>query len=343
MNRQPRSITGTSGKANQKLVRMSLENDSMLTSGDSALFDTISEYMKGRLDFEEVRNDPGLPAMESAVKEMISDYNKNKRHTYDDEKFISDIFAGGISDEKLLDEISHIKYEISSSNVNDISAEWVKEWHEKRQRNGSSDSKSDEIRDFIKTSLETEKREPEIILTGEVKKGLSKSLLVRYISLSAAAVLTTFILVRTLLPSYSPEKIFNSYYEPLNAISPVTRSVNSDKASGYASAIESYKHGDYQTAAMGFSDVIMKDPSVIAPRFFMGVTQVALGDYNQAINLLSDVSGLSGEYGKEARWYLGLAYLKTGEKEKALECFELLSQNPGFYSGRAEKILRRLK
>lgn len=343
MNRQPRHIIGTTGKVHQKTCKKSFDDDLMITTDDSALFDTIGEYMKGRLDYEEVRKDPGLPAMESAVKEMISDYNKKKNHNKEDEKFISDIFAGGISDEKLLDEISHIKLEINNSNINDISAEWVKEWHEKRQRNGSSDPKTDEIRDFINTSLESEKRVPEIISTHAIKKGLSKTLLLRYISLSAAAVLTAFIMVRTLLPSYNPEKIFNSYYEPMNAISPVTRSVNSDNTNNYTSAIESYKHGDYQTAANGFSDVIMRDTSVIAPHFFMGVTQVALGNYDQAINLLSNVSSQSGEYGKEARWYLGLAYLKSGDKEKASECFELLSQSSGFYSGRAEKILRRLK
>ena len=103
------------------------------------------------------------------------------------------------------------------------------------------------------------------------------------------------------------------------------------KSGTYASAIESYKLGDYQRAATGFSEAVLRDSSFISPRFFMGLTYLALENYNQAINLLSGVVNDSGEYGKEARWYLGLAYLKTGNKAKAAECFKLLAQSTGFY------------
>ncbi len=257
--------------------------------------------------------------------------------------YIRDIFAGGISDEKLLDEISHIKYEINNSKVNDISAEWVKEWHEKRQKIGAPDLKTEERRHFVKGSLESENKDFKEIVTVREKKGLGRSLLYRYISLSAAAVIGIFILVKTLIPSFDADKLFNSYYEPMNVISPVTRSGNISESDSYIQAIEMYKLGNYQTAAIGFSSAILKDPSDIAPRFLMSLTQLALGNYNQAINLLSDITASSGKYGKEARWYLGLAYLKTGEKDKASGCFKILAQSPGYYSVRSESILRRLK
>lgn len=343
MNRLIRHINSNSTKAHEKVVGNGFEDDMPFNREDSALSESISEYMKGRIDLEEVRNDPGLPGMESIVKEMISDYNKTRAKTKNNENFITDIFAKGISDEKLLDEISHIKLEINHSNINDISAEWVKEWHEKRQKNGAPDQKAEEIKNFITGSFEVEEKEHENFVTEKRKKGLSRSLLVRYASLSAAAVLGVFMLVKTLIPSYNPDNLFDSYYEPLNAVSPVTRSSNTGESDSYASAIERYKLGDYQIAAIGFSNAIIQDNSAIAPRFFMGVTQLALGNYDQAINLLSDVTVRSGEYGKEARWYLGLAYLKSGEKDKASGCFKLLAQSPGYYSERSEKILRRLK
>ena len=343
MNRLIRHTNSDSSKALKKVVGNGFEDDMLHNREDSSLFESISEYMQGRIDLEEVRNDPALPGMESVVKEMISDYNKTKAKNKNDEKFITDIFANGISDEKLLDEISHIKLEINNTNINDISAEWVKEWHEKRQKNGVPDQKAEEIKNFITASYKVEERDNENFITDKRKKGLTRSLLVRYASLSAAAVLGVFLLVKTLIPSYNPEKLYDSYYEPLNAVSPVTRSGNIGESASYVSAIERYKLGDYQTAAIGFSNAITEDNSVIAPRFFMGVTQLALGNYDQAINLLSDVTGRSGEYGKEARWYLGLAYLKSGEKDKASGCFKILAQSPGYYSKRSEKILRRMK
>jgi TolA-binding protein len=172
---------------------------------------------------------------------------------------------------------------------------------------------------------------------------LSRTHLTRYVSLSAAAVISAFILLRTLLPSSDPEKLFKSNYEPFKAVSSITRSAESGETDAYSSALEQYRLGNYQTATAGFSTAILKDTSSIAPRFFMGLAQMGMGNYDQAVNLLSGISGRSGEYHKEAVWYLGLAYLMEGEKEKAAGCFGLLAQSPGFYSERAGKIFRRLK
>jgi tetratricopeptide (TPR) repeat protein len=343
MKRQNRYINGKSGAAIGNNVRVWFKDDLQLNHDDSALFGKISEYMKGRLDLEDVRNDPALPKTEEAVKEMISDYNKNISGNKDNEKFIRDIFSEEVPEEKIFDEISHIKQEIGNSKLNEISADWVKKWHEKRQKNGGRDPHTEEIKDFITSSLKSDVSEPVKSLYDGIKKGLSRPLFVWYVSLSAAALIGAIFLVRSLLPSYNPEKLFNSYYEPMDVVSPVTRSGNSNETGSYASAIGSYKIGDYQSAATGFSEAVLKDPSLISPRFFLGLTQLALENYDQAINLLTGISGRSGEYRKEAGWYLGLAYLKTGEKEKAAECFELLAQSPGFYRERSEKILRRLK
>jgi hypothetical protein len=334
MKEQNRNINGNSWK--------DPDFDLQLTVEDSALFETISEYMKGRLDLEEVRNDPSLPEMNIVVRKMISDYRGNMANRTDDEKFIRDNFIGISPEKEMLDEISRIKLEAGKNNIDEISAGWVKEWHEKRQKNTGRGSETDEIRDFITSSLQSEKGEPEIRMKHKDGKGLKRSLLVRYISLSAAAVIGVFILLKTLLPSSDPEKLFNSYYIPFNVLSPVTRSVTTNGPDSYSSAVVQYKSGDYQTAAVGFSDAILKDTSVIAPRFFKGITELAMGNYDQAVNLLGSVAGQSGEYHKEAEWYLGLAYLKTGDKEKAVKCFESLAQSPGFYSERAAKILRRL-
>jgi tetratricopeptide (TPR) repeat protein len=73
------------------------------------------------------------------------------------------------------------------------------------------------------------------------------------------------------------------------------------------------------------------------------MSQLALQNYSQTIDLLTGVANGHGEYGKEAEWYLGLSYLKTGNKAKAIDCFEYLVKSNGFYRERAENILYRLK
>lgn len=318
------------------------DDNKLFRPEDSRLFEMISEYMKGRLDLEDVKNDPDLADLENNAKEMIKDYHSKNKRDKADETFIREAIVGNERDESINEEIRKIKQEIEENKLDGITAEWVKEWHEKRMGSAGRETHAEEIRGFIKSSLKNERIEPEIDITREKKRGLSRTLL-RYTSVSAAAIIILVILVRTLLPSYNPEKLFDTYYEPLNAISPVTRNSNTNLSNSYFSAIDMYKLGDYQGATIGFSEAIEKDNSAIEPRFFMGITELALGNYNQAINMLSDVINSSGGFSKEAEWYLGLAYLKTGEKEKALVCFELLTKTPSSYRERAEKIVRHLK
>ena len=70
------------------------ESDLIANSEDSALFETISNYMKGMADLEDVKNDPALSGTKETVKNMISDYSKNISGNSDNEKFIRKTFAG---------------------------------------------------------------------------------------------------------------------------------------------------------------------------------------------------------------------------------------------------------
>ena len=315
----------------------------LLSPGDSALFGKISDFMKGSSDIEDVKRDPAYSVTNDEINMMISDYQKNTVRNKDNEKFIRDSFAEEAPEEKLRNEVSQIKDEISRSNLNDISSEWVKEWHGKRQRNNNKDAKTEEIRNFITGSLEQEEISAELRSDDSKKSGLSKSLITRYTSLAAAAIIGAVFLVRSLLPPDDPQKIFSKYYEPFYAVSSITRSTGARESESFTKAIGRYKAGDYKTAAAGFSEAMLNETESFTAGFFLGITEIELGNYNKAIDLLGGVVNLKGEYTKEAIWYLGLAYIKSGNKIKASECFELLARSSGFYSDRSEKILRRLK
>ena len=319
----------------------------VLSPVDSALFGKISDFMKGLSDIEDVKSDPAYFATNDEVKVMISDYQKNTIHNRDNEIFICDSLAEEAPEENLNIEVSQIKDEISQSDLNDISSEWVKEWHEKRQKNGSKDEKTEEIRNFITGSLEQEEIRVEMQSDERKRKGLSKSLITGYTSLAAAAVIGAVLLIRSLLPSDDPQKIFSKYYEPFNAVSSITRSMGASENGSFVKAVASYKSGDYQAAAAGFSEAMLNGSETISAGFFLGITEIELGNYNKAIELLNGVVNRKGEFTKEAIWYLGLAYIKSDNKNKATEYFELLARSPGrlpgFYSSRSEKILRLLR
>jgi TolA-binding protein len=343
MNRQERHIKHRPMKGPGKITWIRFENEFTSDSEDQILFESIGQSVKGFLDIEDVKNDPALSAARVTVKDMMSDYMRNVSANRDNERFIKSIIEEEKQIYKTSDDLKFISQEIDEKNLNLITSEWVKEWHEKKQKIGERDPKAEEIRHFITDAINSPVAEPVISATDGHKIRYKSRLFVRYISLTAAAMIGVFIIIRTLLPDPNPEGLFNSYYKSFDAVSPVTRSINNNEADIYSSAINNYKSGDYKAAAAGFDAVLSKEPLSRQARFFLGLSQLALDNYNPAISILSDVANDSGEYGKEAKWYLGLSYLKTGNRLKAQECFEYLVKSDGFYHERSENILRRLR
>jgi tetratricopeptide (TPR) repeat protein len=343
MNKRITHISSKPGEKIRYKTGNGFRNDLLPDSEDSALFEAISDYMKGSLDIEDVKNDQALSYAKQTVAEMISDYNRNSSANKENEKFIKGEFAENGDESGLTDEISFIRQEIDDNKLNEITAEWVKEWHQKKQSVGISNTKTKEISDFVTDSLNSQVAIPAEALHNTAGKSLRKSLFIRYATLSAAALIGVFLVIRSLLPSSDPEKLFNSYYKPFAAISTTTRSINNNVSDNYSSGIAYYKSGNFQEAAMEFAKVSGQNPDAVSPKFFEGLSQLGMMNYDKAINLLSGVTLLSGEYSKEARWYLGLAYLRTADRQKAAECFEYLAKSDGFYRDRSEKILRRLK
>ena len=340
MNRQNENISGNKGQHENNSWA---DTDMMINPGDSALFGKISDYMRGCLDIEDVKSDPLFKETDDAAREMTSGFDHNDPMHIANARYISENITGENDDEDLTDEINGIKSESTENDLGKITAGWVSEWDEKRQNRVSPDAMSDERKEFITNALVEAESDFERSAHAGNRKSLKKIFPARFALPAAAALIGAFFLIKLLLPFGDPDKLFAKYYEPVGAISPVTRSADADKTNSYASAIESYNNKKYQAAAIAFSDAILKDPLNISPRFFMGLTQMELGNYEQAENILEDVISRQSEYIKEARWYLGLAYIKTGNSQKAHECFEILAKSPGFYSGRAEKILRRLR
>lgn len=342
MVRRTRNIHNKREMTYNDVTGKNLVNDLLFDNIDLSPFRLMNDHIQGRLDLDEVRSDPDFHLIEALADRIVTDYNKKRKQNKTDEKFIKDNFSDDTEGSHVLYEINNIKAEIGANNLNDIAEDWVREWQEKTGDDAGKDEKFREIEDFIKGSLKDTGIKTRSVITPPRKSVFRKSL-VRYISIPAAAVVLALITIKVLVPSYNPDKLFNIYYEPFNIVLPDTRNSDSRQDDSYTSGIRNYKLGNYQDAAFDFSNRLGTDSSTPGPIFFMGITQLALGNFNHAISLLSKITYHAGEYTKDAEWYLGLAYLKTGEKAKAIECFDLLAKDSGYYRERADKILRLLK
>jgi TolA-binding protein len=327
-------------------------NDMYLSENDIALFKMTGSYIRALSDIEEVMNDPSLDDAKREAGKMVSEFKGRAEKLRANEKFITDILSETDENRNIVDEIRNIKLEINEKQISELTADWVKEWHEKRHLSAAKDEKKNEISNFIKSSLEqdgpvnednyhTSIVDRQISEKRENEKHARK-IPIRFIAFSAAAALALIIVIKSLIPYPGPDKLFTSYFEPFEIVSPVTRSAANERNLLY-DAVSKYKVGNYKGAAASFADIMAGDTNQIAPRFYFAMSQIAAGEYEQAINFLVPVVKNGGEYCKEAEWYLGLAYIKTGNKIKARNCFESLSQSEGYYSERSEKLLRRLK
>ena len=203
-----------------------------------------------------------------------------------------------------------------------------------------NDMEAKEIRSFIEESIKS--------VDGKANEKnkfrlLDRSAYFKWISLSAAAFLGIFFLLKSLFISADPERLFKQYYDPYKVSSVTTRAGESKPDESFAMAIGYFKAGDYQAADKEFSGILINDSSKINALYFRGITELALGDYSRAADMFEKYSLKSGDYIAEARWYLGLSYLGLGDTEKAAGCFKTLSSSPGFYNSRASALLRRLK
>ncbi len=243
----------------------------------------------------------------------------------------------------LLGEIREMQDEIDKKNVDETASEWVRGWNETGGSEKDADEKRAEIRDFITGAFEQKEKVGKTD-TGNVRyQGFKKAIVILKPFLAAAAITGVFFLFRPLLFPDDSRKLFSRFYEPFAAVSTATRSTNATGSENFSEAIDNYKKGDFKAAAAGFALETQSDPASVSSLFFLGIADLETGNTARAIEMLGIVEEGKGEFSNEATWYLGLAYLKSGDTEKASERFRLLAGSPGFYSTRAEKILRRLK
>lgn len=327
-----------------------IDEDKLFTLNDPVLAAEIKEYMRAKSELEEILDDPGLSVAMSETALMTAKYSKGSDQ--EKERFVKDAMMETRRRRRIRKDVKEIKLELGKNDISDLSAEWVMEWHSKMQKQGGLSIASEERKKFISGSLKpAEKAEPgqaadevsepviPLHVTGKAQTG--KIRIMRFVSLSAAAVVGILMMIGALVPSSDPRKIYDAFYEPFNMKSSVERGTFAEE-NLKSSAINLYKAGEYQEATLLFSKAVADDPS--ADNFFgLGLSNLETGNLPEAIRNLDAAGKEPGQFTKEATWFLGLAYLRDGKMDDARKCFEYLSSSSSFYRKESEKILRRLR
>jgi tetratricopeptide (TPR) repeat protein len=157
-----------------------------------------------------------------------------------------------------------------------------------------------------------------------------------------AAVILILIAVKFLLPSQeqTTDQLFTSYFSAYpNVFEPTVR--GTDLATKRSEAFHAYDQRNYQKAALLFNELLeeKKQPDVL---FLLANTNLMLGQVAEAqknlLTLIEESDGLD----IQAKWYLSLCYLKSGDKENAKKILKELGGTEISYASKAKELLEKV-
>lgn len=112
------------------------------------------------------------------------------------------------------------------------------------------------------------------------------------------------------------DDLYANLYSPDPGLATV---MGNSSAYDFDKAMVEYKNGEYDKALEAWTALLNKNPKNDTLMYFVGVAYQAKND-SRAVDHLEKVStDASSAFTRDASWYLGLYYLKTGQKEKALD------------------------
>jgi tetratricopeptide (TPR) repeat protein len=174
------------------------------------------------------------------------------------------------------------------------------------------------------------------------KKSSRKPVYIRYAAAIAGLAIIGSIALYN-MKSLNSDEIIDNYYKTYQAPA-AQRSGSSQSNPDFVLALEFYNTSDYAKAATLFNKVIESNPKDMQSVLLSGVSSFEDKKYPEAkqsfVTVIDDNNNLFIE---TAEWYLALCYVKTSEKEKAIQLLNKVKNEGGIYSKDANKIIRNLK
>ena len=154
-------------------------------------------------------------------------------------------------------------------------------------------------------------------------------------SIAIAAVMILFIgIIRNLDHSNTQEEIFAKNFKPDIGL-PLKMSKSSEFR--FFEGMLDYKQENYKEAIVKWQDLLKTKPENDTLNYFLGVTNLALGDATKSLEYLQNQERFQqGIFKEDAAWYAALAKIKAGKFEEAKV---FLKSNP---SARNKKLLKEL-
>ena len=108
-------------------------------------------------------------------------------------------------------------------------------------------------------------------------------------------------------------------------------------------ALDQYQNGDYKAALNYLNGLIKEFPEDKHIVFYMGLSNIGIGNTDEAIKLLAPLTDSGFEYQDAAKWYLSLSFIKNNELREAKKLLtDLVKNNNSSYSEKAKNLLADL-
>jgi tetratricopeptide (TPR) repeat protein len=138
-----------------------------------------------------------------------------------------------------------------------------------------------------------------------------------------------------------PAVVYAEYFEPYpNVFEPIVR--GSESVTKRSEAFYAYETGDYQKAATLFAELLRekKEPGIL---LVLGNANLSLGNTVEARNNFITLIKDFDEFDIQAKWYLGLSYIKEGDIKSAQLILQELNDTEYAYSIKAKELLKKVE
>jgi len=289
----------------------------------------IDKIMKQSLLLDSIESDPDLIKAEILARKDIHAYLKKDNQKGAKMDFELD------SEVELQKKVAKAEVEMILSGIDDISEVWVRNFEESKPAMKHNIA-SLQIMDFVKKSdpfNETVYEKP------VVRRRVGRKIVFQA---AAAVLMLSFLLFKSLAPSYTGDAVYNRYYEPLEAYSSRLRG-NSNQVDGrLQEGVDYYLSKEYSKAEVALNESRKMNENLPEVLLFSGLNQMGQDNFPAAITSFTELLSAEDQFVPEAQWYLGLCYVKTGETLKARSLMEILSETEGIYKKKAQLILKNL-
>lgn len=134
--------------------------------------------------------------------------------------------------------------------------------------------------------------------------------------------------------------LYQVYFQPFTNVLKTGDGYDYQK---YRHAMDLYESGNYKAAMIKFEEAVIDDPDNTTWQFYYAICQLASGNTEFAIADFQEVMQLNDPtFSDPSAWYLGLAYVKAGQKAKAQKLFKAIASSDLPYKNKAAEILKKL-